>query len=72
MLPQSVKEKLKKLYEEIDTPSSFSGANALYREAVKRGINVSQKDVKDFLLTVATHGAFQHQRKRFLRSKGAF
>ena len=69
MLSAEKRKRLFAIYHDTKNPASFSGVNVLYNEANKQGLNVSRKDVKNFLSSVDIYGIFRTQRKRFLRSK---
>ena len=62
-------EELKKLYYDVNEPSSFSSINNLYKAAKKQNLNVTLTDVKKFLHSQPTYTKHVLPKKRFSTSK---
>ncbi len=60
-----VKEILKPLWLEPNSPASFSGASTLYKEARKRKVKVTLKQVQDFLRSQKTYTIHHAAKIRF-------
>ncbi len=61
-------EHLKDIYEDPSQPGSFSGVKSLYNEAKARGLNVTRRDVKEWLSKRQSYTLHKPARKRFKRN----
>ena len=68
MLDEANIKKLGLLYKDPHSPASFSHPLRLYREAKKKGIKVTLRDVKKFMETQSTYTLHRGRHFRFPRS----
>lgn len=62
-------DKLNEIYTDEKSGASFSGAERLYREAKRRGLNFTRKDVRTFLRGKPSWSRYRLNPRRFRRSK---
>jgi len=60
---------LEDIYYNLDSPSSFTGINSLYKEAKKQLPNISVSDVKRWLCKQESHTLHKPRRKKFLHRR---
>ena len=65
----AVRSQLENLYLDPKSPSSFRGIKSLYDEAKRRNINVTLKEVADFLKSKKSYTLHLLKPGRFLRPR---
>ena len=65
---RTVDNLLKKLYYNLDSPSSFSSVKRLFNAAKKQNKKITRQNVKDFLSEQNTYTLHKDRRKRFERN----
>ena len=62
-------ERLKEIYEDPSQPGSFGGVDSLYKEARRRGLNVTKNNVKRWLSERLSYSLHRPARKKIKRNK---
>ena len=62
-------ERRKEIYEDPSQPGSFGGVDSLYREARRRGLNVTKNNVKRWLSERLSYSLHRPARKKIKRNK---
>jgi hypothetical protein len=64
-----LREKLEQLYFDGSKVGSYSGATSFFRAARRAGIDVSRKQITDFLKSLSTYTQYRALRKKFPKRK---
>ena len=67
-MDEEQKNRLHQLYSTASDPGSYGGVNRLYRRAKEVGLNVTKKDVTNYLKNIYAYSLHKPARKHFARN----